>query len=73
MNNWDLTKIYENDELFNNDLARIAKIVEEVNLLKTKLNEFESFKKYVLLNKEFNLILSKAYTYASMRSFSKLI
>lgn len=66
MNNWDLTKIYENDELFNNDLARIAKIVEEVNLLKTKLNEFESFKKYVLLNKEFNLVLSKAYTYASM-------
>ena len=66
MNNWDLTKLYKNDELFNADLARIAKIVEEISLLKGKLNEFDSFKKYVALYKEFNLKLSKAFTYASM-------
>ncbi len=66
MNNWDLTRLYKNDELFNEDLARIAKIVEEVSALKGKLNEFESFKKYVALYKEFNLKLSKAYSYAAM-------
>ena len=65
--NWNFKLIYESNDLFYKDLDKIDYLVNEILKLKGKLNTFEGFKNYNLLNRDLEKIISKAYTYASMK------
>ena len=65
--NWNFKLIYESNDLFYKDLDKIDYLVNEILKLKGKLNTFEGFKNYNLLNRDLEKIISTAYTYASMK------
>ena len=63
---WNLKLIYENEDLFEKDLASIDGIVKNIEGLRGKLNNKEGFKEYSKYSKELELKLDNLYTYANM-------
>ena len=63
---WNLKLIYENEELFENDLASLEDIIKNIEGLKGKLNNKDGFKEYAKYSKELDLKLDNLYTYANM-------
>lgn len=66
--NWDLTYHFKNEEEFNNALEQVKSLIDEFASFEGKLHEEESFVKYLLLNKKFEVEASKVYQFASLRS-----
>ena len=64
--NWNLKLIYENKDLFYNDLEKIDNLSDEILKLKGTLNTFDGFKAYSKLYLELDKTISKAFVYASM-------
>lgn len=65
---WDLTYLYKNDDAFNKDYEITMKIIQELASYKGKLGNEESFKKYLLLQKDLEKTGLRAYQYASLKS-----
>ncbi|MDR0831677.1 MAG: oligoendopeptidase F [Bacillales bacterium] len=65
---WDLTYFYATSEDFEKDLKELETYIEKVSLLKGKLKEKETLKKYYYLNSEVEKKLLKIFQYASLRS-----
>ena len=57
--NWDLTYHFKNEEEFNNALEQVKSLIDEFASFEGKLHEEESFVKYLLLNKKFEIEASK--------------
>ena len=68
MNEWDLSYLYASDELFEEDVNKASTYIEKFASFKGKLDNEENFKEFNLLQKEFDLLLSKAYQYAHLAS-----
>ena len=66
---WDLTKIYKNEEEFLAELEYVkANIISAYHELQGKLSTEEGMKKYLLLEREADLRISRLAMFASMRS-----
>ena len=65
---WQLENLFSTIEDFNKALQEVFQYVEEVKQYEGKLNDKESFKKYFLLQKEFEVKASKVYLYAHLSS-----
>lgn len=63
---WDLTRLYKTLEDFEKAFNDVESIVEKMATFKGKLNKFESFKEYFLLQRELNVKLIKVYQYAAL-------
>ena len=68
MNEWDLSYLYASDELFEEDVNKASTYIEKFASFKGKLDNEKNFKEFNLLQKEFDLLLSKAYQYAHLAS-----
>lgn len=66
--NWNLTVIFKTKEDFEKEFESVSKLVEEVKQYEGKLGDFASFKKYYLIQKEFEERGSKLYLYAHLSS-----
>lgn len=66
--NWDLTYHFKNQEEFEKGLEYVNKLLEEFKQFEGKLKEEESFVKYFLLTRQFEVEVSKVYQYASLKS-----
>ncbi len=66
--NWNLQVIYKTNEDFEKDFNELSNLINEVKQYEGKLHEFDSFKKYYLLQKEFEEKASKLYLYAHLSS-----
>ena len=66
--NWDLTYHFKNQEEFEKGLEHVNKLLEEFKQFEGKLKEEESFVKYFLLTRQFEVEVSKVYQYASLKS-----
>lgn len=64
-NKWNLSLIYKNEEEFMNDYDKIDSYLKELEALKGKLQTEDGIKSYFEINKEFDMTLSKVYSYAS--------
>ncbi len=68
-NKWDLTKIYKNEEEFLRELEDVkADILPAYEELQGKLGTEEGFRKYLLLEREANIRITRLAMFASMRS-----
>ncbi|WP_425377911.1 oligoendopeptidase F [Spiroplasma endosymbiont of Polydrusus pterygomalis] len=63
---WDFSHLYQNHEAWKKDLAKIVKKLEEIISFKGKLNQATTFKKYILLDEEIDLIANKMAQYLHM-------
>lgn len=63
---WDLTNLYSTLEDWNNAYEELEVIVDKMASYKGKLNEYNTFKEYYLLQKELNLKLLRVYQYAAL-------
>ena len=68
MNQWNLSLIFKTPEDFNKSLERLKAVSYEMAKFKGKLGKPEELKKYLDLQLEVEESLSKAYSYASMKS-----
>ena len=68
MYKWDLSYLYNSDELFEKDVELAATYIEKLSSFKGKLDNEENFKQFNLLQKEFEGIILKAYQYAHLAS-----
>ena len=66
--NWNFELIFKSEEEFNENLNKVLPLANEIKALEGTLNTFDGFKKYFLLNDEFNLLLSKCFVYAHMHN-----
>lgn len=66
--NWDLTYFFNSQEEFEQALQEVQGLMQEFPKYKGKLSNFEDFKKYYLLQKEFQTKIFKVYQYASLKS-----
>lgn len=66
--NWNLTVIFKTKEDFEKEFESVSKLVDEVKQYEGKLGDFASFKKYYLIQKEFEKRGSKLYLYAHLSS-----
>ena len=66
--NWDLTYHFKNNEEFEQALEEVKAMITEFASFEGKLSEEDSFVKYLLLNKKFEIDASKVYQYASLKS-----
>lgn len=66
--NWNLTVIFKTKEDFEKEFESVSKLVDEVKQYEGKLGDFASFKKYYLIQKEFEERGSKLYLYAHLSS-----
>lgn len=66
--NWDLTKIYESEDLFYKDIESLSKIGSECASYQGKLDNEKAFVEYFLLSKELNKVINKLYMYAASKS-----
>ncbi|WP_374696610.1 oligoendopeptidase F [Spiroplasma endosymbiont of Polydrusus formosus] len=64
---WDFSYLYQNHEAWKKDLAKIVKKSEEIISFKGKLNQAATFKKYILLDEEIDLITNKMAQYLHIR------
>ncbi len=65
---WDLTYLYPSLEEFEKGYSKTIEIVEELATYKGKLDDFDNFKSFFLLQKEFEKIGLRTYQYASLLS-----
>ena len=66
--NWDLTYFYKNQEEFDKDYNKVKEMVNKLASFKGKLGNEESFKDYLLLSKETDLVFGKVFMYAHLKS-----
>ncbi len=66
--NWDLTKLYPSLKEWEKDYQLLSNDVEKLKTYQGKLNNFSSFKKYFLLQKDVGTKLLKAYQYVALAS-----
>lgn len=65
---WDLTKIYKTDNDFYNDLEKLKIKVEKIKEYdKIVFNSIESFKQFLRLDEEIDMIFNKTMSYANRR------
>jgi oligoendopeptidase F len=62
---WDLSFLYKNIQEWKYDLKNLNILVNQINELNDKFNEFDSFKLYLKLNQELNLKLNHLRQYIS--------
>ncbi len=67
MNEWDLTYLYKNQEEFDSQLEKMQTYAQRLASYEGRLHDYESFKEYMLLNKEVDKELSRLYQYAHLR------
>ena len=68
-NRWDLTRIYADEDAFLKDLEEVkTKLIPSYETVKGKLGTEEVFKRYLDLEREADLKISKLAMFASMRS-----
>ena len=68
-NRWDLTRIYADEDAFLKDLEEVkTKLIPSYETVKGKLGTEEGFKRYLDLEREADLKISKLAMFASMRS-----
>lgn len=68
-NRWDLTRIYADEDAFLKDLEEVkTKLIPSYETVKGKLGTEEDFKRYLDLEREADLKISKLAMFASMRS-----
>ena len=65
---WDLTKLYKNLEEWEVEVKTVEEIIEKMGSYKGKLNNFDSFKEYYMLQKELGIKFIKVYQYAALTS-----
>jgi oligoendopeptidase F len=63
---WDLTRLFKTDKDWENSFEQLIKMIDELATYEGKLGEFETFKKYYLLQKELSVLLIKVYQYAAL-------
>ncbi len=68
MNQWNLTYLYETENDFEEALKELQSYPEKFHQFEGKLHEKESFKAYMLLNKETDQKLSRVYQYAALKN-----
>ena len=69
MEKWDLTKLYDSEEKFENDIKKArAEILEPLSKLEGKLGTEEGLVQYLTLSIEADKLLSRLAEFASMRS-----
>ena len=66
--NWDLRELYENDADFELDFAKLKTLGDEIASYKSKLGDFDNLSKYLELNRELDKLLSKLYSYATLKA-----
>ena len=66
--NWDLTKIYKNEVLWEEDFKKLDSYILELANLKGTLGTKEGFEKYTRWYNESGILLTKLYVYASMNN-----
>ena len=66
--NWDLTKIYKNEVLWEEDFKKLDSYILELTNLKGTLGTKEGFEKYTRWYNESGILLTKLYVYASMNN-----
>lgn len=67
MNQWDLTYLFKTQDDFEKALVVLQEYIEKLSSYEGKLHEKDSFKAYMLLNKEVDALLCKVYQYAHLR------
>ena len=66
--NWDLTRIYKNEELWEEDFKKLDSYILDLENLKGKLKEKDSFIAYTKWVNDSGILLTKLYVYASMKN-----
>ena len=67
-NTWDLTYFYKNDAEFDADLKLFQEKANQCATYQGKLGDNKVLHEYLLLERDINVLLSKLYFFASMRS-----
>ena len=67
-NKWDLTYFYKTEEEFERDLQRFQELSKQSAAYEGQLGDEEKLHEYLLLEKQANMVLTKLYYFASMRS-----
>ncbi|MFI3328957.1 MAG: oligoendopeptidase F [bacterium] len=66
--NWDLTKIFKNDEVWNTELNNFIESSNKITSYKGKLNNKKVFQEYLDFSKELDIKLEHLYIYAMLKS-----
>ena len=62
---WDLSKFYKNNKLWFDDYENLKKFVGKFKVFKGKLGDKQQLKKYLEINKNCSMLITKLYMYAS--------
>lgn len=65
--NWNFKLLYKNEEEFKKDNEFLKNIIEDIKKFDGKLNEKENLEKYLLMQDQIELYLSKQFTYLHMQ------
>ena len=65
--NWDFTKIYKNEESFKRDNDYLNSLIQKISSFQNKLNNIKDLDEYFLIQDDVELLLSKQFTYLSMK------
>lgn len=65
--NWNFELIYKTKDDYEKDLNFIKEKTQEMASFQGKLNDYETLKKFLALNEEMEIKLSKAFSYSSMK------
>ncbi len=66
---WDLTKMYENEVAFNEDLDKALKLINQIKDFKGIITKnSETLYKYMKLDDEINILITNLYVYASCKN-----
>ena len=66
--NWDLTRIYKNENLWEEDLKKLDSYILDLDDLKGKLGTKDGFLAYTKWVNDSGILLTKLYVYASMKN-----
>lgn len=66
--NWDLTRIYKNENLWEEDFKKLDSYILDLENLKGNLGTKEGFKAYTKWVNDSGILLTKLYVYASMKN-----
>ena len=64
MSQWDLSVFYPDFDAWQKDVDLFESRIDEFSAFKGKLNTFEGFRDYILLEEEITQLLYKVYPYA---------
>ena len=67
-NQWDLTNIYSNDQEWENALASLKPLIDQIPSYKGKLGDSKIFHEFMLLDIKIGEILMPVYSYAHLAS-----